>query len=44
VVLITKADISKIMKAFAGKDHYINENSIKEAIKNKNQFNILNIN
>ena len=26
VVLITKADISKIMKAFAGKDHYINEN------------------
>ncbi len=44
VVFITTADITNIMKAFPKKAYYINKKSIEEAIKNKSQFNILDIN
>ena len=44
IISITKADIPKIIKSFSQEDYYINENSIEEAINNKSQFNILDIN
>ncbi len=44
IISITKADIPKIIRAFPQEDYYVNENSITEAISNKSQFNILDIN
>ena len=44
IISITKADIPKIIMAFPQEDYYVNENSIKEAVSNKSQFNMLDIN
>lgn len=44
IISITKVDIPKIIKSFPQEDYYVNENSISEAISNKSQFNILDIN
>jgi hypothetical protein len=44
IISITKVDIPKIIKSFPKEDYYVNENSISEAISNKSQFNILDIN
>jgi hypothetical protein len=44
IISITKDDIPKIIRAFPLKNFYVNENSIKEAVINKSQFNIIDIN
>jgi hypothetical protein len=44
IISITKVDIPKIIKSFPKEDYYVNKNSISEAISNKSQFNILDIN
>jgi hypothetical protein len=41
---IKVTDISVIKKAFPKKNYYLNESSIKSAIENKSQFNILDKN
>ena len=43
IISIKMGDIPEIIKAFPTEDFYINEDSIKDAVKNNNQFNVLDI-
>ena len=44
VLSIRKTEVPVILKAFSPKDYYVNENSVKSAVDNKSQFNVIDIN
>jgi hypothetical protein len=44
IISVKKTNIPAIIKAFPKDNYYISENSIKSAIDNKNQFNVIDIN
>jgi hypothetical protein len=44
ILSIRETDIKAILKPFPKKNYYINENSLKSAINNKGQFNIIDKN
>lgn len=44
IISLEMSDIPKIIKAFDPERFYINKDSIKEAINNNSQFNVLDIN
>lgn len=44
IISINETNIPEIIRAFPKENYYINENSIKSAIKNEGQFNIIDKN
>lgn len=41
IIMIEKKDINKISNAFPGEHYYLDESTIKQAISDKSQFNII---
>jgi len=43
IIMIVEKDINKISSAFPGEHYYLSESTIKQAIRDKGQFNIISI-